>query len=228
VQASRILQLRVCGFLCLGLLFAIAASARPIRLQNETIQPTAQRMAAAATETVPAGYLVLLQFNGPPQSGWREQVEALGVQLLRYVPENTFVADLNGVPPGQLRKLEFIAWLGPYRPEHKIHRGLTQTNSATSTQARAAAASEAISISVLLSPRAPVAEAQNARGLFSRVGQESRPGRAPCFAAKSIPVNFNPSPALVRCFGLNPRRKSNSLTRSAATSLRARVRWARP
>ena len=173
VQASRIVHLRACGLLCLSLLFAIAASAKPIRLQNETIQPGATRAALTTENKIPSDALVLVQFAGPLQSEWRSQLESLGVQLLQYVPEDAFIADLNGASPEQLRAYDFVAWLGEYRSEHKIHRALTRATPGTNTQARSAAP-ESIPVSILLSPGARAADAQNARGLLNRIGQESR------------------------------------------------------
>lgn len=173
VQASRIVHLRACGLFCLSLLFAIAGSAKPIRLQNETIQPGARRAALTTENKIPSDVLVLVQFAGPLQSEWRSQLESLGVQLVQYVPEDAFVADLNGVSPEQLHVYDFVAWIGEYRSEHKIHRALTRVTSSTNAQARAAAL-ESIPVSVLLSPAARTADAENARGFLSRIGQESR------------------------------------------------------
>lgn len=173
VQSSRIVQLRVWCFACLCVFHALPATAKPIRLHNETLQPVAQRAATAATQSIPADSLAIIQFAGTPSSVWRDQVEALGVQLLRYVPEDAFVADLNGVSPGQLQQLDFIAWIGPYRPDHKIHQTLASMASVTNAQAKASHP-QRIAVSVLLSPRAPAAPAETARRLLDRIDQESR------------------------------------------------------
>lgn len=122
-----------------------------------------------ADEKAAADGLALIQFAAPLRPEWRAELEALGVQLLSYVPDDAFVTDLNGTPPGQVRELSFVEWLGPYRPEHKLHPALKgfvppvpDTN-----------APDFVQVSVLLASKARPAEAHGARGLFTRVDQES-------------------------------------------------------
>lgn len=164
MQASRFVL--SCAWLfgtCL--LAAFSSSAKPIRLEAEIIQPTAKRALTAAEEKAPAEGLSLIQFTGPLKPEWREQLEALGVNLLRYVPEDAFVADLNNVPPGQLRKLDFVTWIGHYKPEHKLQRKLRNANAISNTN---------LAVSILLSPKASAPDAQSARGFLDRVDQESK------------------------------------------------------
>jgi hypothetical protein len=149
-----------------------SAEAKPIRLRNETIEPgsPAARAAVAATtvsDQTPARGLFLVQFAETPHPEWRQQLRALGVELLRYVPEDAFVARFDGVPPGQVRKLGFITWVTAYRPEHKLHRRL------------ASAPTNAPDVAVLLSPQASVAELAEVKGLFDSASQgtEFRAGR---------------------------------------------------
>lgn len=175
MQSSRFVSsvVRLCaGAWVFG---ALATEAKPIRLQNEILQPAAANHSAAllpTAETVAPDGLALIQFTEPLRPEWQAQLEALGVELLHYVPDDTFVADLNGTPPGPLRKLAFIAWLGAYRPEHKIHRALLNNASTTSASLKIAA-TEVLNVSVLVAPRAKTAEAKNARGLFDHLEQES-------------------------------------------------------
>lgn len=156
---------------------ALALANPLIRLQNEILHSGAVNRApglAAGVEAIPPSGLALIQFTNSPQPEWREQLATLGVDLLHYVPDNAFVADLNGGPPDLLRKLNFVAWVGPYRPEHKLHRALRTVSLSPGTNTAAKAiASANLAVSVLISPRAKASESQSARGLFDRVDRES-------------------------------------------------------
>lgn len=160
-------------YACAWLGFSISTEAKPIRLQNETIPTPAQHAPAqnAAAEAIPANGLVLIQFTDSLRPEWRAQLEALGVELLRYVPDDTFVADLNGVAPAQIRALDFVGWVGAYQASHKMHRSLA--NSGKNSLAKTAA-DDTIGVSVLLSPRAKPADAKETRNRFSRLEQDSR------------------------------------------------------
>src|SRR5207249_1934005 len=104
-----------------------AAQNKPIRLRNENIatfpvEKTAAKGAAPAAEVTG---LYLIQFTGPFQAGWEEQLRLLQVELVRYVPEDAFIARLNGTRLGALHQLAFVRWSGVYRPEHKVHAPLS-------------------------------------------------------------------------------------------------------
>jgi len=123
----RSLARRACALILICLLSVVASVTSPgksIRLRNETITPDAASGQATASATPvsepPTSKLFLIQFTQPVQPAWREQLRALGVELLRYVPEDAFVAKFDGAAPGQIRKLEFVSWVGPYRPDHKL------------------------------------------------------------------------------------------------------------
>src|SRR5262245_30724373 len=92
--------------LALGLLFSGPPSARPeeaklIHLRNQVIAtPSAPQsskaLQAQAADTAASG-LFLIQFNDRFQPEWRDQLQAMGVTLLRYVPDDAFVARLRNV-----------------------------------------------------------------------------------------------------------------------------------
>ena len=91
-----------CGLAVLLLLtlFRSHAEAKSIRLRNEIIVPESARGAALATtqDNATSG-LFLIQFVASPPAEWRRELESLGVKLLRYVPEDAFVAEFDGAPP---------------------------------------------------------------------------------------------------------------------------------
>src|SRR5208337_709202 len=99
------------------------------------ISPPGTNQAQSALAQSPVSGLFLVQFSTPPGREAREQLATLGVDLLRYVPEDTFVVRLRGVSMDRLRTAPLVQWVGEYRPEHKIHprlaaavRGPLQTN----------------------------------------------------------------------------------------------------
>src|SRR6185503_15085721 len=113
----------------LGACLTYSSAAQTIKLRNDTIH-TPPRSAAAATaapqgeRAEPGSGLFLIQFEGPVQPAWTEALEALGVEFVRYVPDNTFVAKLENVPPGRVRAHDFVRWVGSYRAEHKLQKNV--------------------------------------------------------------------------------------------------------
>jgi len=116
----------------LSVLLGLAASAQEqpgrIRLRNEVIAtaaPERMRSKASSMDEVVSG-LFLIQFTNHVDLAWRHQLRGAGVQLLRYVPDDAFVARLANIRLSQIRSLAFVRWVGPYRPEHKLYEGLQQ------------------------------------------------------------------------------------------------------
>jgi hypothetical protein len=163
-----------CRISSLFLVCALAASTalaaeKPIRLRNERIatsSPTIGPAARAASNT-PLSGLLLVQFAAAPTPEQRQQLAELGIDLLSYVPEDAFIVDANDVPPGKLGALPFVHWVGPMKPEHKIHGKL---NNQLAANAKAKAELE---VSVLLAPRARANDAAAARGQFSRLSSQT-------------------------------------------------------
>ena len=141
----------------------------PIWLRNETISPLTQVASAqsAAAAVAPVSGLFLVQFSVPPTAGQRDQFLARGVDLLRYVPENTFIARLDGVAPAGLAALPGVTFVGAYLPAHKVHRDLATAVSVGGTNGAS------LAVSVLLAPRAAVVEVARVGRLFRRVQQRS-------------------------------------------------------
>lgn len=77
------------------------------------------------TASRPVPYWVV-QFEGPIQQAWRQHLEAQGLQILFYLPQNAFVVRT----PQPTRSLKFSAankaerpvlWAGPFEDTWKIH-----------------------------------------------------------------------------------------------------------
>ncbi len=179
---------RTVAGLTLGCL--VAASAAPasqirfIQLRNAII-PTkpskaADQSSAAFAPQAPVTGLFLIQFQGPVQPEWREQLASLGVALLEPVPTHAFVARCEQARPGVLRALPFVHWVGPYRPEHKLHRGLAE-------QAKGRAADKSLDVAILVASRVPPGEVAEVRRAFAAIRQESNHRSGPILRGR-IPV----------------------------------------
>src|SRR2546426_2507413 len=155
---------------------SVLAQDKVIRLRNQAISTppkSAARLQPQAVES-PASGLFLVQFNDRLQPAWREQLRQMRVELVRYVPDDAFIARFNNVSPASVGALSFVHWVGSYRPELKIHPRLVAAATA------AARTNETVSVNILLSSSATAAEIAAARsdmavGYYQR---HLRPGDA--------------------------------------------------
>ena len=163
VKLGRIL---VWGWVLVFGLFPAAAQTKFIRLRNETIATTPAAAlatrAAAAPEAAASG-LFLIQFQDGVPSEARVQLQARGVELLHYVPDDAFVARGKSIQIGAVKGLPFVRWAGPYRPEHKVHPALRQ-----------APANAAPAVSVLLAADATEADVAAANLSLTEAQPETR------------------------------------------------------
>lgn len=160
------------GWACLFWVFFIFAgeawgAEREIRLRNERLIPPPKAAGAGLVATTPVNGLYLVQFTGPLQPEWRADLAALGVDLLWHVPEDAFVARLTHVSLNALLARPFVHWTGEYRPEHKVLQGLFPAALAGGEGVR-------VPVSVLLAPRARVAELVALRRLWPGFERASR------------------------------------------------------
>src|SRR5262245_3350255 len=118
-----------------------------IRLRNQAISTPPKPAASIQSQAVesPVSGLFLVQFNSRLHPGWREQLRQLRVELVRYVPDDAFIAKFNNVSPARVGALSFVHWVGSYRPEHKIHPRLVAAATAASRT------NETVSVNILLS-----------------------------------------------------------------------------
>ena len=157
--------------LWLGALISAHAQNKVIRLRNEQIQtvsPDRTVIRAAQGPAVPVSGLYLIQFTGTFDPLWKEQLAAMNVDLLRYVPDDAYVARLANVSVETLRDLPYVQWVGPYRPEHKLHGVL---RSLALAQNNLGAMKE---VSILFSPKATPDELAEARARLAKVEQFSK------------------------------------------------------
>ena len=166
----RCLNLLAAG-LALSSLLAAAGETRQIRLRNETIttppRTEVAALAAGLAPQSPATGLFLVQLEGAVEPGWKAELRSMGVDLLKYVPDDAFIAKFNGVPPEKIRALSCVRWIGPYRPDHKIHPRLAAAAHAVPQT------NKVLAVTIMLSPQATPAELAEVRSLFSSIAHES-------------------------------------------------------
>ena len=161
-------------FLALWLCVTVSAQAQNklIRLRNEQIHtapPNRELMIRAAQQpAMPVSGLYLIQFTDKFDPAWKEELRGRRAELLRYVPDDAYVARLVNVSLEDLRALPFVQWVGEYRPEHKLHGLLRNFARGGNNLA------EAPEVSILFSPMATPAELAEARARLAKVQQESQ------------------------------------------------------
>ncbi|MCW5556691.1 MAG: S8 family serine peptidase, partial [Verrucomicrobiae bacterium] len=108
----------------------LAQDVRYIRLRTENIAtaPRAARVQSAvpAPDDPAVSGLYLIQFQSVPDAAVRADLRRRGVDLLQYVPDDAFVARLQGVQLSSLRNEPGVRWVGPYEARHKMDPRLTE------------------------------------------------------------------------------------------------------
>ena len=149
-----------------------AAEAKNIRLRNELIEtdsPTNRAaMAVQKRVAVAASSLYLVQFNGSLEPAQRAELKRAGVELLKYVPDDAFIAKFKNASPASVGAMGFVRWLGPYQREQKVQRQLQ------AAAPLAAQTNETIRVNILLSATATAAEIAAVRSRLALVQPESR------------------------------------------------------
>lgn len=139
--------------------------------------------APAAAQQPPDTGLWLIQFRDAPRPEWREQLRALGVELLRYVPDDAFVARARNAKPDLVGALDFVAYVGEFRADHKLDGRLRQAlgqqpstgpGRKSSAASATAVTAPSLDVSVLLAPSVGEVEAARAQAHFTRLRQRAR------------------------------------------------------
>jgi len=103
----------------------------------------------------PGKRMQLIQWTGPVQAGWVEELKKLGVEIIDYIPENAYLVygDWNVLSAMQKRMADknYVRWEGAYRPQDKI-----QPNALAADQQSPAnrPEPELFSIQMVLNPKA--------------------------------------------------------------------------
>jgi serine protease AprX len=108
----------------------LANQAAPIRLKAATFSPALGQLPAvqpnlAAAESArgrPGYYLI--QFRGPVQQAWKDQVAAAGVELLDYIPDYAYKVRMTPEQAQALAGTANVGWVGAFHPAYKLDTGL--------------------------------------------------------------------------------------------------------
>jgi hypothetical protein len=104
--------------------------AAPIRLKVATFVPTLGEKPSIPERLTLTGYAAgqrgyyLIQFQGPVEQAWKNQVAALGAELLEYVPDFAFKVRMTPEQAAQVGGLSQVAWVGLFHPAYKINPNL--------------------------------------------------------------------------------------------------------
>jgi hypothetical protein len=155
-----------------------------IRLRNETIATlhtnktvpsatAALQNASAAMAAAGSNGLFLIQFEDHPRAAWRAQLLARGVDLVKYVPDDAYIARFKDAAVSTVAGLDYVRWVGAYRPEHKIHPRLAAAEAAREAGGQISSANPPKVVNILLSPRTMSEEIGQARAMLLAVEHES-------------------------------------------------------
>jgi len=162
-----------------------------LRTQIITVTPTSKPALTAQFQSqglslqTPASGLFLVQFTHPPGPTERAELRTLGVELLKYVPDDAFIARFNRVSPAGVAAENFVTWVGPYRPELKVHPRLAAAMRA------AAKTNQPVSVTILLSASATGPEIAAVRGQLASIQSESHLRQGTFLRGRLSPKNLD-------------------------------------
>lgn len=138
---------------CTILAITVSAQTKIIRLRNGAITnqpPSAQARTQSVIPVYQSG-LYLVQFTGPVKSAWRADLAKMGVQLMRYVPDDTYIAHLQNTPVNVLQTKSYVYYVGEYKAEYKLHSTVT-------AQLQTKQGAKFVQVRMMLSPLASLQE----------------------------------------------------------------------
>ncbi len=71
----------------------------------------------------------IVQFTGPVRASWKQEIINSGATIYNYVPNNAFIFKMSDNVKVQVQSLDFVKWIGEYKPSYKYDPELTYTNS---------------------------------------------------------------------------------------------------
>ncbi len=109
-----------------GTAISAEGAVAPIGLKAATFVPARGEKPQIAPGLTIAGYAqgqrgyYLVQFRGPVQQGWKDQVSAAGAQILAYVPDFAFKVRMTPCQAKQVQGQASVAWVGLFHPAYKL------------------------------------------------------------------------------------------------------------
>ncbi|UCE36477.1 MAG: S8 family serine peptidase [Thermoplasmata archaeon] len=71
----------------------------------------------------PNGYYIV-QFKGPIQRSWKDEIRAMGGKFYGYIPEYAFIVGIDDAKIEKIINLSFVRWVGIYQPAYKAQKEL--------------------------------------------------------------------------------------------------------
>ena len=165
---------------------ASTGEAREIHLKKESIETDSAMNRAEMAGLMRAksvSGLFLIQFNGPIQEEQKAELKQAGVTLIKYVPDDAYIARFKRVAPDTIRSLNAVRWVGAYRSEYKISPRLA-------TELAAKQKPKTVAVNILLGSDASAAETGRVHGLLAKVQHESRTTMGTIVCAEVSPANL--------------------------------------
>ncbi len=105
-----------------GVIDTASASAQSLRGMRKTVAASGKRFH-------------LVHFSGPVRSEWLEELEATGVKVVTYVPNNAYLVYGDGAALGGLQRhitaSKTIQWDGEYLDDYKLHPSIQTIDTPT-------------------------------------------------------------------------------------------------
>lgn len=177
-----------------ALLARLEVGAKPIKLRSnpiDTPDPARGGALRAQADSGPLSGLYLIQFEGVLEAGWRAELERLGVQFIKAVPVDAFLARLKGIRSDEITSRPYVRWVGPYSPAQRVEPGLART--------MLGAPAVAESVSALVAPGASPVEMAEVRRQFTHFTRVSQTGQGMILEGRVEAARF---PRLARAAAL--------------------------
>ena len=78
----------------------------------------------STAETGEATPYYIVQFRGPVEQDWVDQVSALGSEVLGYIPDFAFKVRMNRLQAAHVGELASVIWVGEFQPAYKLNPNL--------------------------------------------------------------------------------------------------------
>ncbi len=122
-------------FLILAALLLSGATALAAPPAAQEAPPTLHLAGGAAEAALPEALLIsefapgrqgyyIVQFRGPVEQAWKDEVAAQGGEILAYIPDFAFKVRMNPAQVGQVAALGAVARVSPFHPAYKLDLAL--------------------------------------------------------------------------------------------------------
>jgi serine protease AprX len=122
-----VMSLLVAGVLPSASLAGPASQAEPVylRLKYATFDPLSDLPDIPSSQVIDAypgdgSGLYIVQFEGPVQEAWKNELRTLGVRLLDYLSDYAFVAWMDAATRARVEAAAAVRWVGIFQPAYKI------------------------------------------------------------------------------------------------------------